>query len=133
MLSKLGWASLSVITITALASLLRSPAATPPTQVGQCSDTIIDEISTRLVDENNRSIPDSGTAVQLKNGVYLVSYDTVPEAVAAKQGDKVKVCLQSIPKDCPPGDDRGKIYSVLNYRTQQSFTLPDSSHMCGGA
>jgi hypothetical protein len=37
----------------------------------------------------------------------------------------------SIPKDCPPGDDRGREYTTTNLRTDEAWTLPDSQQMCG--
>lgn len=39
----------------------------------------------------------------------------------------------SLPQHCPPGDNRGKIYTTTNMRTVKSWTLPDSEHRCGGA
>jgi hypothetical protein len=109
--------------------------AVPPTQVGQCSDTFIQHIGTRLEDgQTGQPIPDSGTSVNLTNGVYLVSYDDVPVLSQGSQpGDKVKLCLLSIPQNCPPGDNRGRVYSLMNYRTKGHVEMPDSEHSCGGA
>lgn len=126
---------LSVIagSLTLIASTAWS--ALPPTRVGQCSNTFIDQIGTRLVDGNTGSpVAGSGTSVSLTNGVYLVSYEDVPVLSRdSKSGDTVKLCLRSIPQNCPPGDNRGRIYSLLNYRTGGSVELPDSEHSCGGA
>ena len=99
-----------------------------PAKVGQCVITKVSEIGARL-----EGIPDSGTSITFSNGISLVSYDAVPQAVASKPGDKVRMCLKSLPQDCPPGDERGKMYSVTNLRTKKKFTLPDSQHQCGGA
>lgn len=91
-------------------------------------------VGTRLVDGiTEQPIAGPGTAIEFTNGVALVSYDTIPNAEASHHGDKVKMCLRSIPQNCPPGDNRGRVYEVLNYRTGKRFTLPDSAHMCGGA
>jgi uncharacterized protein len=49
------------------------------------------------------------------------------------KGDKVKLCLVALPDNCPPGDDRGKVYSVTNYKNKKSFVGIDSWHSCGGA
>jgi hypothetical protein len=103
-------------------------AESVPVKVGQCIITRVSETGTRL-----EGLPDSGTSITFSNGIYLVSYDTVPQAVASKPGDKVRMCLKSVPDDCPPGDERGKVYSVTNLRTKKKFTLPDSQHQCGGA
>jgi hypothetical protein len=89
---------------------------------------------TRLQDAvTKKPILGSGTSIEFTNGIYLVSYDTVPEAESSKPRDPVKLCLISIPKNCPPGDNRGKVYTVTNLRTKKTFTLPDSQHSCGGA
>lgn len=113
---------------------LQSQAAPPPTRVGKCSNTSVAKVGTRLMDGvTGKPILGSGTSIELTNGIYLVSYDTVPEAESSKPRDPVKLCLISIPKNCPPGDNRGKIYKVTNLRTKKTFTLPDSQHSCGGA
>jgi hypothetical protein len=107
---------------------VESRAESIPAKVGQCVITKVSEIGARL-----EGIPDSGTSITFSNGISLVSYDAVPQAVASKPGDKVRMCLKSVPQDCPPGDERGKMYSVTNLRTRKKFTLPDSQHQCGGA
>lgn len=48
-------------------------------------------------------------------------------------GNPVQLCLVSLPADCPPGDDRGKEYSLLDRRTGFSGIYIDSWHLCGGA
>ena len=98
-----------------------------PTEIGACSETTIEDIGYRLGD------PDSGSAISYANGGGQVSYDTIPEIHRSRIGDPVKLCLVSIPEDCPPGDDRGKVYSATNLRTGESWEAPDSQHSCGGA
>jgi hypothetical protein len=121
-----------VIIVTAIllfaAIPLKSPAESIPTKVGQCTNTRVVKVGTRLED-----VAGSGTAVNFSNGISLISYDTVPQAEESKPGDKVKICLKSIPKNCPPNDDRGRVYTVTNLRTKKKFTLPDSQHQCGGS
>jgi hypothetical protein len=75
----------------------------------------------------------SGSAVSFDNGGYQVSYDTVPAIEHSKTGDPVRMCLVSIPRHCPKGDDRGRVYRITNLRTHKGWKLPDSEHMCGGA
>jgi hypothetical protein len=105
-----------------------------PKRVGACAKTTIKSVGTRLVDgATNRPIPGSGSAVSFVNGGYQVSYDTVPEVEQSRKGDPVRMCLVSIPKDCPKGDDRGRVYKTTNLRTHKSWSLPDAQHMCGGA
>lgn len=127
----------SVLVLIASSTVMVSyPAnsAAPPTQVGQCADTFIQRTGTRLVEgAAGTPIPGSGTGVKLTNGIYLVSYDEISQLRIAQAGDKVKLCLLHIPENCPPGDNRGRIYSLLNYRTNGYVEMPDSQHKCGGA
>ena len=96
--------------------------------------TRVKEVTNRLVDgTTNRPIPGSGSAIVYKNGGYQVSYDQIRAVDRSRRGDKVRLCLVSIPKHCPPGDNRGKIYRATNLRTHGVWTLPDSEHRCGGA
>ena len=100
-------------------------------QVGQCETTRIDFIGPRL--EQVEGEEPQGTTVDFANGVSQVSYDREPAVLKSRKGDPVHVCLVSIPRNCPRGDDRGKIYSAINLRTHAQWKLPDSSHRCGGA
>jgi hypothetical protein len=112
----------------------QTQAAKPPAKVGQCTETFVAKVGTRLVDgTTGQAIAGSGTAIEFTNGVALVSYDTIANAEASRPGDRVKMCLQSIPQNCPPGDNRGRVYQVSDYKTGKRFALPDSAHMCGGA
>jgi len=101
-----------------------------PARVGECSESAIDDIGARLEGDQNF---ESGTSVSFANGGGQVSYDKEWSIIRSKIGDPVQVCLVSIPKGCPPGDDRGKVYKTTNLRTGESWELPDSQHMCGGA
>ena len=103
-------------------------AAPLPTMVGQCSVTRIAELGSRL-----EGVPGSGSAVRYENGGVQVSYEELPGLTGSKLRDRVLLCLVSIPQDCPPGDDRGRVYSAKNLRTGESWEAPDSQHMCGGA
>ncbi len=48
-------------------------------------------------------------------------------------GDRVKVCLLKLPKNCPRGDARGKKYSITSYKdSTSSIEGVDSWHGCGG-
>lgn len=101
-----------------------------PTKVGACTETSIEQIGGRL--EGDDSF-ETGTTVIFANGGSQVSYDKEPVIIRSRLGDPVRVCLVSIPKGCPPGDDRGKFYRTTNLRTGKSWELPDSQHECGGA
>ncbi len=118
----------TVLAILLMTAALRQARAEElPTEIGACSETTIEDIGYRLGD------PDSGSAISYANGGGQVSYDTIHEIHRSRVGDPVRLCLVSIPEDCPPGDDRGKVYSATNLRTGDSWEAPDSQHSCGGA
>jgi hypothetical protein len=105
-----------------------------PTTPGTCVLTEISTISSRLVDgRTGKPIPGSGSAGGFTNRGYQVSYAEEPAILHSRRGDKVYICLMQVPRDCPPGDDRGRIYTTANLRTMASWTLPDAEHRCGGA
>ncbi len=114
--------------LCAIATLSQAAADPLPTRVGQCSQTTISRIGTRL-----EGVAGSGSALQFANEGYQVSYEMVPAITRSQVGDKVRVCLVAIPQDCPPGDSRGRIYQTTNLRTREAWQLPDSPHSCGGA
>ncbi len=101
-----------------------------PLKEGECTSTRVEDFGGRLRGDTNFS---TGTYVDLTNGGTQVDYDKNAAIIASRKGDPVLMCLTSIPKNCPPDDDRGRMYTVTNLRTKQSWSLPDSQHMCGGA
>jgi len=113
------------------------PEAGIPTRVGRCTVTKIAEITTRfgnaLRGPPSSNDVDEGSAVAFANQGRGVSYSYVGALAASRVGDEVLMCLVSIPKNCPPGDDRGRVYSGTNLRTKGSWQLPDAQHSCGGA
>jgi len=125
--------ALILVSSSLVVSAIPALSAPPPTQIGKCTDTFIEQVSTRSSAGSRRSVPGSSTSVNLTNGIYLVSYDEITPLKKFKVGEKVKLCLLSIPRDCPPADNRGRTYRLLSYRTRQSVKLPNSQHSCGGA
>ncbi|MCL4310304.1 MAG: hypothetical protein M1340_08355 [Actinobacteria bacterium] len=103
-----------------------------PARVGQCSITTITNIGTRLT-SGGVPVPNSGITIMYANGGYQVSYDLSPSVSDWRVGDQVQLCLVSLPSNCPPGDDRGKLYKATNLRTNESWQAYDSEHSCGGA
>jgi hypothetical protein len=101
-----------------------------PTHIFACGGSVITTIGARLEGDANFS---TGTTIFYQNGGSQVSYHKVPAIVNSKRGDHVLICLVFIPRNCPAGDDRGKMYTTTNLRTLDSWTLPDSEHSCGGA
>ncbi len=116
-----------------VAEAQRGPRA-PVLPLGSCARTTVAEVTQRLQDGGTgRAIPESGSAIRFANGLSQVSYDQVAPLNQSRRGDAVFVCLIALPQECPPGDERGKVYTTTNLRTQESWTLPDSAHGCGGA
>jgi len=108
-----------------------------PTVIGHCVTTSFLDISDRfgepLTPELSADGFDSGSSASFRNGGWVVSYSKEPVLLASRIGDKTTMCLVSIPKGCPPGDDRGRTYRITNLRTGLSGILADAQHMCGGA
>ncbi len=100
---------------------------TLPTRIGACDQTVVSVIGHRLMVERE------GSTIAFSDGGRLISYDNVPAVEHSRLGDPAKLCLATIPKNCPPGDDRGRTYQMTNLRTGESSTLSDSQHSCGGA
>jgi uncharacterized protein len=118
---------------------LRSGAAQPPSALprtpGTCSLSRIQAVGTRLGDGTGPvgNDPGSGSMVVQANGAQQVFYDQIPAIDRSRAGDPALVCLIDLPHDCPPGDDRGKVYGVANLRTLGAWSGPDAEHLCGGA
>ncbi|WP_013324650.1 hypothetical protein [Gloeothece verrucosa] len=113
-------------------SLVSQAQATgAPSDIGQCSETYITNIGTRLIDgATGEPIVNSGVSLYLNNGILLVSSNSLAEVLASKPNDKVKLCLDSVPQNCSLNDHRGKVYKVINYRTGKEFTLKNSIESC---
>lgn len=126
--------ALAFAALAASASLAHGAPVTPgdalPKTLLTCGGSTITDIGPRLEGDTDNS---SGTSVFFKNGGSQVSYDKEAAILKSRKGDHVFICLVFVPKNCPKGDDRGKIYTTTNLRTLESWTLPDSQHSCGGA
>jgi hypothetical protein len=96
-----------------------------------CVKTSISEITSRFQPDINAS-PDDGSAVSFENGGFQVSYERSSRSSVRSRRSGADVPGVD-PAGLPPGDDRGRIYTTTNLRTQASWTLPDSQHFCGGA
>jgi hypothetical protein len=111
-----------------------NPAITPndplPTRVFDCGGSVISLVGGRL-----EGLPNSGSTAVFTNGGRSVSYDVVDAIRRSRVGDHVMMCLVYIPdpQKCPPGDTRGRVYTVTNLRTLESWTLSPDQHKCGGA
>ena len=109
------------------------PAKPWPASKPHCQNTTVKVATTRL-EADGRPVYDSGVAIVFANGVTAVDYQPGnPIAMRERAGDKVQTCLYSVPKNCPPGDDRGKVYRTYDYRLHAAYYLPATEHSCGGA
>jgi hypothetical protein len=89
-------------------------AANLPKQLGQCVETKIQQITDRFGESLFKDDYIRGAAVEFRNGGRQVSYERNGSIARSKAGDRVKMCLLEIPKDCPKGDNRGRIYHTKN-------------------
>ncbi|MDQ6868956.1 MAG: hypothetical protein M3178_11330 [Pseudomonadota bacterium] len=123
------------IAVLSLAICAPARAGDLPRRVGECVNTTIKSVGTRL------DTPGSGSALSFENGGDQVGYETVPAIEQSRKGDPVRICLISLPipykesglSGCPKGDNRGSVYRTTNLRTHKTWTMADSAHMCGGA
>jgi hypothetical protein len=109
-----------------------------PTKIGDCAERTIAEIADRFGEKLARKplkkgVLDPGSYVRYTTKDTQVSYEWNAALAHSKVGDKVRFCLISIPKDCPPGDNRGRVYETTNLRTNEVWKMQDDPHMCGGA
>jgi len=105
-----------------------------PKTLGQCALTHIAALTTRLGEDPLESAdPSAGSLVRFSNDGIQVSYDRDYGLANSQAGDPVVVCLITIPRDCPAGDERGRVYYGVDLNLRGSWVLPDSQHMCGGA
>jgi hypothetical protein len=122
------------------ALLVDYTAVKKQTHIAQCVTSKITMLGPRLCTPDAKGncpaklpFDDSGDSVAAANGIPGVSYDRIPALEKSKLGDKVKICLDNVPINCPPGDDRGFNWTWKNLRTGGTWSLPDAEHRCGGA
>jgi hypothetical protein len=106
-----------------------------PEKIGECADTTITSISDRygadLTPAGSKKGNNAGTIVRFSNSGVQVSL--VKELAIARSQifDKVNMCLVEIPKNCPAGDVRGRVYKTTNLRTKESWSLANDVRSCG--
>jgi hypothetical protein len=99
--------------IALLSTAAFAQPANLPQKVGQCVNTTITSITDRFGEKVSPSPStngfDPGTAVRFANGGGQVSYEKETPIIRSRLGDQVRLCLTELPKDCPVGDNRGRI------------------------
>lgn len=142
------WPVLHLVTVALVAAGLRlvqvdpAAAAVPPSRVGTCSESFVLSKRFRMVpspgDHDYQRTTDpfgKEVIISLTNNLRLFSGEGDDEILsnAFAAGHRVRACLQSIPLNCPPGDDRGKRYRFVDLQTGARAEGVDSWHLCGGA
>ena len=106
-----------------------------PAKVGECADTTITSITDRygadLAPGPSKKGSNSGTIVRFSNSGVQVSLAKERAIARSQVFDKVNMCLVEIPRDCPAGDIRGRIYKTTNLRTGESWSLANDVRSCG--
>ncbi|MDH4405994.1 MAG: hypothetical protein QE276_08305 [Cyanobium sp. D14.bin.5] len=131
-------------------------AATAPTRVGQCSNSFVQEVSSRFGarvgefgSENSILILTNSLRVYLYRKLRMltapdwgISNESEPISLGQAIGmyrvnDKAKACLEYIPVDCDYrqrlGDRGGEVYYISNYRTNETAFGHYGRNGCGGA
>ncbi len=131
---------------------LPASSAPPPRIVGTCSNTFIQQVTSRFGAETNQFGSDSGI-LHFTNGVvvYLyrslrttsgwgISHESQPISLSMARrmfstNDPVKLCLEYVPSKCREisGDPRGDIYYISDYITNDSAYGHVGRNGCGGA
>ncbi|MBV2180904.1 MAG: OB-fold putative lipoprotein [Castellaniella sp.] len=99
---------------------------------GQCRTSTILKISHRL-ESNGAPMVGSGSAVNLANGLYLVSYEESKIIQDSKIGDPVIACMVQTEKSCPANRPSSDGYVLINTRTHGFWSASTSEHSCRGA
>lgn len=114
-----------------------APSSILPSKVGECADTTVTMITDRygadLTPSRSKKGPDTGALIRFSNSGVQVSMQKDRAIARSQLFDKVNMCLVEIPKDCPAGDIRGRVYKTTNLRTGESWSLPNDVQRCGGA
>jgi hypothetical protein len=113
-----------------LLTLTGQAVASPlPSVLGECAETTIVELGV-----NPTGAPGGGSTIRYENGGNQISFNKIGELETARVGDPVRICLVFQARDCPPGDERGRVYKATNLRTGLSWEAPDTLvHNCAGA
>ena len=106
-------------------------------RVGTCYQTTVARTGGRFHWNERpprRSDPnDDQIAVEYADGHYMMSWEFDFRVSQWRRGDRVRLCVVSLPQNCPPGDFRGVGYRARNLRTRELWQGGDSAHLCGGA
>jgi len=146
----------NLIALSIAAEQSPSQAAPVPVKIGQCSNTFVQEVTSRF-GARLSEFGSEDSVLALTNGISLYLYRKLRSQTTPSWGitsesspvnlsdassmhrpnDKVKLCLEYIPIDCDYrkrlGDRRGEIYYISNYRNSESAFGHLGRNGCGGA
>ena len=146
----------NLIALSIAAEQSPSQAAFVPVKIGQCSNTFVQEVTSRF-GARLSEFGSEDSVLALTNGISLYLYrklrsqttpgwgitsESSPVSLSDassmyRPNDKVKLCLEYIPVDCDYrtrfGDRRGEIYYISNYRNGESVFGHLGRNGCGGA
>lgn len=130
--------SLSIFLVCVIAGAHAFAAEALPQRLGQCTLTTIADLGYKLETTDGQGnvqtvLDPSRDEVRYTDGLAQFSMTKLPGIKGARKGDRVKLCLTEIPDECPPGDDRGKVYKAWDLRTKKNWEAMNSEHDCGGA
>ncbi len=117
-------------------------AAVLPSRVGSCSRSVVVSKRFRMVaspgDPGYQPSKDpfgKEVIISLANGLglYAGEGDGFIASANFAAGHRVQACLLALPTDCPPGDQRGKRYRLVDLQTGAKVEGLDAWHRCGGA
>jgi hypothetical protein len=104
-----------------------------PTAIGRCAETMVTKVVRRPYENGDPALANFGSAIQYKNGGGQISSEQNAGIDASIPGDRVQICLVTLPHNCPRGDNQGAVYHAINLRTGLDWEAPNSEHACGGA
>jgi hypothetical protein len=117
--------ALAAIACSATWASAANESAAARERIGACTVTTVTYVGWRA--------GESGSVIEYANGLWQVDYNIIAGIHNSRRGDRVRLCLAEIPKDCPHGDERGRTYEATNLRTRESWSAINSEHSCGGA
>jgi hypothetical protein len=108
---------------------LASPGSFP--RVGSCVSARIRSINPLAGEGGPSSL--NGTYIVYDNGQSFGTRDEIGGIARSRVGDPVRICVAALPEGCPGFDLRGIDYRVRNLRTDESWVMGNSQHVCRGA
>lgn len=111
-----------VSTSPGFSEVTRNNPAVVLESIGDCVETTVTEVAISYA-----------STITYENDIFQVDWAEYPVFRYSIAGDAVRLCLASIPDNCPKGDTRGRQIEAKNIRTGDTWSAQNSFHSCGGA